>query len=163
MAGEPSLEPKPVSASRVIMRQLMQPTDGNPLGNVHGGVIMKLVDEFAAVAAVRHARRAVVTAAMDSMRFLSPVYIGNLLTLKASVNWVGSTSMEVGVRVEAEHLITGKVTHTSSAYVVYVAIDRAGRPVPVPPLVPETDEDRRRLEAAALRREQRLARSQARP
>lgn len=145
------------------MRQLMQPTDGNPLGNVHGGVIMKLVDEAAAVAAVRHARRAVVTAAIDSMSFLSPVYIGNLLTLKASVNWVGSTSMEVGVRVEAENLITGKVTHTSSAYVVYVAIDREGRPVPVPPLILEADEDRRRLEAAVLRREQRLARSQARP
>lgn len=150
------MEPKPVSASRVVMNQLMQPSDGNPLGNVHGGAIMKLVDEAGATAALRHCRRPVVTAAIDGMSFLSPVTIGNLLILKASVNLVGTTSLEVGVRVEAEHLLTGQVTHVASAHIVYVAIDREGRPAPVPPLIPETEEDRRRMEAARKRRQRRL-------
>lgn len=150
------MEGKPVSASRVLMTHLVQPTEVNPLGTAHGGVIMRLVDEIGAVAAIRHARRPVVTAAVDSLSFRSPVYVGNLLILKASVNFTGRTSMEVGVRVEAEDLTTGKMTHTSSAYLVYVALDDQGRPSPVPPLIPETDEDRRRMAEAELRRRLRL-------
>ncbi|MBI3988470.1 MAG: acyl-CoA thioesterase [candidate division NC10 bacterium] len=150
------MEGKPVSASRVTMTHLVQPTEANPLGSVHGGVIMRLVDEVGAVAAIRHARRPVVTAAVDRLSFRSPVSVGNLLILKASVNFVGRTSMEVGVRVEAEDLPTGQVTHTSSAYLVYVALDDQGRPSPVPPLIPETDEDRRRMAEAEFRRRLRL-------
>jgi acyl-CoA hydrolase len=136
----------------------MNPADANPLGSVHGGIILRLVDEAGGVAAVRHARRPAVTVAVDSMTFRSPVPIGSLVTFKASVNYVGATSMEVGVRVETENLLTGEVRHTSSAYLVYVALDEKGHPSPVPRLIPETEEDRRRMAAAEARMAARLRR-----
>ncbi|MBI3080269.1 MAG: acyl-CoA thioesterase [candidate division NC10 bacterium] len=136
----------------------MNPADANPLGSVHGGITLRLVAGAGAVAAARHARRPAVTAAMDSMTFRSPVPIGSLVTFKASVNYVGATSMEVGVRVETENLLTGEVRHTSSAYLVYVALDEKGQPCPVPRLIPETEEDRRRMAAAEARMAARLGR-----
>lgn len=152
-------EGKPVSSSQTVMARTMLPSDANPYGNVHGGEVMKLIDACAGAAATRHARSRVVTAFIDELSFLAPVYVGDLVTAKASVNHVGRTSMEVGVRVEAENLLTGKVVHVSSAHLVFVSIDEKGRPEPLPPLVAETDEERRRMQAAAERRRQRLARS----
>jgi glycerophosphoryl diester phosphodiesterase len=144
-----------VSDTQVLMSQLMLPGDANPQGNVHGGAIMKLVDTAAGVAAVRHVRGPVVTARIDSMSFLEPVFIGDLVTLKASVNEVGTTSLEVGVRVEAENLISGVVRHVSSAYLVFVAIDETGRPRPVPPFLAESPEQQRRMSEAKQRRSHR--------
>jgi len=152
---------KPVSASKTIMAKTMLPSDANPFGNVHGGEIMRLIDDCAGAAAFRHARSRVVTAFVDELSFLAPVYVGDFVTAKASVNHVGRTSMEVGVRVEAENLLTGKVVHVSSAYVVFVAIDEQGKAAPLPPLTAETDEERRRLAAAEERRALRLGRRRA--
>ena len=151
-------EGKPVSASKTITTQTMLPSDANPYGNVHGGEIMKLIDACAGAAATRHARGRVVTAYVDSLSFLAPVYVGNLVTAKASVNHVGKTSMEVGVRVESEDLLTGKVSHVSSAYLVFVGIDEKGRAVTLPPIIAETDEEKRRMRAAEQRRAARLTR-----
>jgi glycerophosphoryl diester phosphodiesterase len=134
------------------MSQVMMPGDANLSGNVHGGVIMKLVDTAAGVCAIRHARRRTVTARIDSMSFLQPVCVGNLVTLWASVNDVGRTSMEVGVRVEAEDLLTGVVRHVSSAYLVFVVLDDAGHPTPAPPLVAESEAEKRRMYEARWRR-----------
>ena len=153
-----NLSPKPVSASQTVFSKTMLPSDANPSGNVHGGEIMKLIDECAGAAAGRHARRRVVTARVDELSFLAPVYVGNLVTARASVNDVGTKSMEVGVRVDAEDILTGKVVHVSSAYLVYVAIDANGKAAPIPPVVAETDEEKRRMAAAKLRRERRLQR-----
>ena len=147
---------KPVSVSKTILSMQMMPVDANPMGNVHGGTILKLVDTAAAVAALRHARTNVVSASIDRMDFYHPVYVGNLLILKASVNYAGRTSMEVGVRIEAEDLKTGKVTHTGSSYITYVALDEKGKPTPVPQAVPETPEEKRRWREGKARREQRL-------
>jgi acyl-CoA hydrolase len=138
------MEAKPVSASRVIMAQEMSFQDANPAGNVHGGNIMKLADSAAGVVSIRHSGRNCVTATVDRFEFFAPVYVGNLVTLYASLNYVGRTSMEVGVRVEAEDLRTGKRTHTNTSYFVMVAIDDDGKPVAVPGLTLETEEDRRR-------------------
>jgi acyl-CoA hydrolase len=138
----------------------MRISDANNGGNVHGGVIMYLCDEVAGIAAVRHCGCRVVTVAMDRMTFLHPVYVGHLLTLKATVNAAWSTSMEVGVRVEAENIRSGDVTDTSTAYLTMVAIDDDGRPTPVPPLVPETADEERRAREAQLRRDNRLAERQ---
>ena len=135
----------------------MLPGDANPQGQVHGGTIMKLVDSAAAVAAHRHARSMVVTARMDEMSFLAPVEVGDLVTLRASVNAVWHTSMEVGVRVETENLLTGEVRHTASAYLVVVAIGDDRKPREVPPLDPQTAEARRREAEAQTRRAHRLA------
>jgi len=146
-----AVEAKPVSASRLVLAQVMTPQDANVYGNVHGGNIMRLADTAAAVVAIRHSERNCVTASVDRFEFHAPVYIGNLVTLFASLNRVGRTSMEVGVRVEAEDLRTGKKAHTNSCYFTMVALDGDGRPVAVPDLVLETDEDRRRCEAAAMR------------
>lgn len=134
----------------------MLPSDANPMGNVHGGTILKQVDTAAGVTALRHARMNTVTASIDRMDFYNPVYVGNLLTLKASVNYVGNTSMEIGVRIEAENLTTGKVTHTGSCYLTYVAIDENGNPTEVPEIILETPEEKRRWEAGKKRREERL-------
>src|SRR5438105_296376 len=123
-----------VSESQVVMARQMMPDDANPWGDVHGGAVMKLVDEAAGSAAIRHARRRVATAAIDYMSFLHPVHVGDLVTLMASVNAVGRTSMEVGVRVEAEDMLTGARHHTSSAYVVMVALDDQGHTIEVPPV-----------------------------
>ena len=149
--------PKPVGRSRVELCQLMLPEHANAYGNVHGGVIMKIVDETGGIAAMRHSQRPCVTVAIDEMTFKSPVSVGELICCKASVNYVGRSALEVGVHVHVENPITGKVTHTNSAYLVYVAIDDDGKPCGVPPLLLETDEDRRRHEAAAGRQAARLA------
>lgn len=138
------MEGKPVSASRLVMAQMMTPLDANAAGNVHGGNIMKLADSASGVVAIRHSGRNCVTATVDRFEFHAPVYVGNLVTLYACLNHVGRTSMEVGVRVEAEDLRTGKRTHTNTSYFVMVALDENGRPVEVPPLILETDDDRRR-------------------
>jgi uncharacterized protein (TIGR00369 family) len=136
----------------------MLPSDANPYGNVHGGEIMKLIDACAGAAATRHARSRVVTARIDELSFLAPVYVGHLVTAFASVNHVGRSSMEVGVRVDSEDLLTGTGAHVASAYLVFVAIDEAGRSVPLPPLFAETDDERRRMRAAEARRALRLER-----
>ena len=147
--------------SRVTLVDQMQVTDANLMGNVHGGVIMKMVDNAAGLAAIKHSGGQVVTAAMDEMSFLEPVYVGDVVTVKASVNEAFSTSMEVGVRVEAENVKTREVKHTSSAYLVFVALDEDRVPRAVPPLRPETDAERQRQAEARLRREARLARKEA--
>lgn len=147
-----------VSESRITLTQVMGISEANVLGNVHGGVIMKLCDEAGGMAAIKHARRPVVTVAVDSMSFHSPVHIGNLLTVQAQVTWVGRTSLETRMIVTAEDIITGKVTHTDTAYYVYVALDKKGGTTEVPPLICETDEECSLFEEAALRQEQRLER-----
>jgi acyl-CoA hydrolase len=149
------LAPKPVSASKTVFSKSMLPSDANPSGNVHGGEIMKLIDECAGAAAARHSRQRVVTARVDELSFLAPVYVGNLVTARASVNDVGTKSMEIGCRVDAEDLLTGKVVHVSSAYLVYVAIGADGKPAAIPPILAETDEEKRRMAAAKLRRQRR--------
>jgi acyl-CoA hydrolase len=156
--GDGKFPAKCSSDSEVSLSQQMMPSDANPLGNVHGGYIMKLVDEAGGLAAMRHARRPVVTVALDSMSFLSPVRVGHLLTLRARVNWVGKSSIEVGVRVEAENPVTGELVHTNSAFAVFVALDDNGRPIPVPPLILETEEERRRWLEGEERQELRLQR-----
>lgn len=152
-----SLPPKPVSASRISIAQLMQPEHANMLGNVHGGWIMKLVDEAGALACMRHSQRRVVTVAIDSMVFRSPIRIGDLVQLKAEVTDVGRTSMEVEVQVQAENPITGQLTQTNTAYLVYVALDDNARPVEVPGVVVETEAERRRQRDAQQRQARRLA------
>jgi acyl-CoA hydrolase len=151
-----ALAPKTVSASKTVFAKSMLPSDANPSGNVHGGEIMRLIDECGGAAAGRHARQRVVTARVDELSFVAPVYVGNLVTARAAVNDVGAKSMEVGVRVDAEDMLTGKVVHVSSAYLVFVAIDENGKTVPIPPLIAETDEEKRRMAAAKLRRERRM-------
>jgi acyl-CoA hydrolase len=143
---------RPASDSAVTSVRIMMPTDANIRGNVFGGSIMKYMDEIAAVAAFRHARKNVVTASIDRMDFLAPVYLGNLLILKAGVNYVGRTSMEIGVRLEAEDLITGKVTHAGSCFLTYVALDDKGRPTPVAPVIPDSADEKRRFREAVTRR-----------
>ena len=151
------MEPRPVSASRSVLTHWMGPTDANVAGSVHGGAVMRLCDEAAATAAVRHCRQMVVTAAMGRMTFLLPIRLGQLLTFRASVNAVWRTSMEVGVRVEAEDIATGALQHTNSAYLTMVAVDATGSPVEVPALLTQDDEDRRREREAQLRRQSALA------
>ena len=151
------MEGKKISESRVIIAQVMNPENSNPAGNVHGGDIMKLIDTVGGVAATRHARAHVVTASIDRIDFHHPVYVGDFIILKASVNFVGKTSMEVGVRVEAENPITGNVRHTGSAYLTFVALDDNKRPIQLTPLILETDQDRHRNEDAAQRRQMRLS------
>lgn len=151
------IPPRHVSDSEVTLSQLMLPTDANPHGNVHGGSIMKLADTAGGIAATRHARRRVVTVMMDSMTFLHPVFVGDLVTVHARLTWTGRTSMEVEVTVEAENVPAGTVTHTSTAYLVYVALDESGHPCPVPPLLVETVEEQRRWREAEARRAYRLA------
>ncbi len=149
---------KTVAQSRTIFSQAMMPADANPYGNVHGGEIMRLIDSCAGAAASRHARSRVVTARIDELSFLAPVLVGDLVVAMSSVNEAGTTSMEVGVRVEAENTLTGQKKHVASAYLVFVAIDELGRPMAIPPLVAETDEERRRLAQAKQRRALRLQR-----
>jgi acyl-CoA hydrolase len=152
------MKPKRVADSQVVISRLMEPGDANLLGNVHGGILMKLVDEVGGIAAARHAQRPVVTVAIDSVTFISPIRVGDLVVLTATLTWVGRTSMEVKVHVEAENLFTGERTHTNSAYVVFVALDENGRPNEVPRLIAETEEQRRRMIEADVRQAQRLGR-----
>lgn len=156
-----ALDPRTPAQSRTMLSQVMEIGDANLANNVHGGVIMKLVDTAAGIAAVKHCGGRVVTASMDEMSFLEPVFLGEVVTLSAQVNEVGRTSMEVGVRVEAENARTGDKRHVSSAYLVFVALEAGGKPRAVPPLVPETPDDRRRMEEAKIRRQHRLARKDA--
>lgn len=155
--GLSNLPAKPVSESRVEMIELILPNDANPHGTASGGKIMHFVDIAAAIAAQRHCRCAVVTASFDELDFLQPVRVGELVILKASVNFAGRTSMEVGVKVLAENPVTGERRHTASAYTTFVAVDEKGEPTEVPPLVLESDEDRRRHGQAAQRRQNRLS------
>ena len=148
---------KTVKASRISIAQLMQPEHANNLGNVHGGWIMKLADEAGALACMRHAQRRVVTVAIDSMVFHNPIKIGELVLLTAEVTYTGRTSMEAEVQVQAENPITGERTHTNNAYFVYVALDDNGKPVVVPSIIPETEEEKKKLEDARQRQAQRLA------
>ncbi|MDG6904797.1 MAG: acyl-CoA thioesterase [Nitrososphaerota archaeon] len=134
----------------------MMPQDANPNGNVYGGTIMKYVDAVAAAVAVRHCRTNTVTASIDRMDFFKPVYIGDLLTMRASVNYTGKTSLEIGVRIESENLRTGEIAHTGSSYLTYVALDREGKPTLLPEIVPETEEEKRRYREAEERRKIRL-------
>ena len=151
------MDARTVEDSRSVLVHWMGPTDANSAGFVHGGVVMKLVDEVAGLAAVRHSHSRVVTAAADRMTFLLPIHVGELLTLSASVNAAWSTSMEVGVRVEAENPRTGEVRHTNTAYLTMVAVDDEGRPARVPALHAVTADERRREAEAQLRRSNRLA------
>jgi uncharacterized protein (TIGR00369 family) len=152
------MQGKTVSESRVTLTQLMGPAQANTMGNVHGGLLMKLCDEAGGMAAAKHARRPSVTVTVDSMTFHSPVQIGNLVTVTAQVTWTGRTSMETRVVVTAENVLTGEVTHTNTAYFVYVALDENGRPVIVPELICETEEEKARCERAAQRQAERLER-----
>jgi acyl-CoA hydrolase len=151
-----SSEPRPVSASQTQLIQWMGVTDANSAGFIHGGVVMKLCDEAAGAAAVKHSRCRVVTAGVDRMAFLTPVHVGELVTFSASVNAAWRTSMEVGVRVEAENPRTGERRHTNSAYLTMVAVDDEGQPVPVPGLLAETPEQHAREAEAQVRRRNRL-------
>jgi uncharacterized protein (TIGR00369 family) len=137
----------------------MLPAHANPMGNVHGGVILKIADEAAAICAMRHAHRQCVTVAIDSVSFHSPVHVGQLLALEASLTYVGRTSLEVRVRVHAEDPIRGTITHTNSAYFVFVALDEQGQVAPVPPLELETDEERLLFSEGSERQKQRVARA----
>jgi len=157
----PDPDPKPAGASHVTLTQLMEVTDANVAGNVHGGAIMRLADTAAALAAIRHAEGLCVTVSVDEISFLEPVHVGDVLTLRASVNDVGTTSLECGVRVEAENPITGRTAHAATAYFVFVALDDRGHPRPVPPIAVETEIERRRQRAAKLRRQTRMAHKEA--
>lgn len=147
-----------VRESRVTLSEPMGVTEANVLGNVHGGVLMKICDEAGALAAMKHARRPVVTVTVDSMSFHSAVNIGDLLTVQAEVTWVGRSSLETRLVVTAEDLMTGAITHTNTAYYVYVALDSHGRPFVVPPLICETEEERALFAEGATRQAQRLER-----
>jgi acyl-CoA hydrolase len=151
------MEGKPVRESTSEYSELALPNDANGLGNVLGGKVMHLVDLAAAISAIRHARHPAVTASVDSLHFLQPVHIGELIVLRASVNRVFRSSMEVGVKVMTEKLLTGERLHTCSAYLTFVAVNREGKAIPIPPVIPETEEEKRRFEQAGERREYRLA------
>ena len=150
------MQPKPPSDSESVLTRWMGIPDANTAGSVHGGTIMKMVDEVAGVAAVRHSGSRVVTAAMDRMTFNHPVFVGQLVTVKATVNAAWRTSMEVGVRVESENVRTGEVMHTSTAYLTMVSLSDQGEPQAVAGIEPQTEDERRRQREAQLRRDNRL-------
>ena len=156
-AGSTERPKRRVSDSSLTASYHMMPQDANPQGNVYGGTIMKLMDALAAAVAERHCRTNTVTASIDRMDFFKPVYIGDLLNLKASVNYTGLTSLEIGVRIEAENLRTGNVAHTGSSYLTFVALDESGKPTPVPEIIPQTQVEKRRYVEAEHRKEDRLA------
>jgi len=145
-----------VKESQHETSEVMMPGDANNLGHVFGGVVLAMMDKAAAVAAIRHARASCVTASIDRVDFREPIHLGDLVVMKASVNYVGRTSMEIGVRVEAEDLQTGNRRHTNSCYMTFVAVDRNGRPIEVPDLTPESPDEIRRYQAAGERRRRRL-------
>jgi acyl-CoA hydrolase len=150
------MDAKPARLSQSTISEVMMPHMANHVGNVHGGVLLGMIDRVGAVAAIRHARRVCVTVSVDQVDFREPIHLGELVTMHAMVNYVHRTSMEVGVRVEAEDLVTGVRRHTNSCYLTYVAIDEAGRPVEVPAVLPESEEERRRFAAAERRRAHRI-------
>ncbi len=153
-----AMDAKTVEASRSVISVVALPRDSNHYGFVYGGTVMGLVDQAAYAAAIRHARQPVVTVCVDHLTFLRPIHIGDVITVRASVNYAGRTSMEVGVRVETERLETGAIEHVGSAYLTMVALDAQGTPTPVPPLALETTEDHRRFREAQERRTRQLAR-----
>jgi uncharacterized protein (TIGR00369 family) len=150
------MQGKTVKESVVVTATVMSPQDVNLAGNVFGGAIMALIDNTASSVAVKHARANAVTASVDRLDFHHPVFPGDIVTCRASLNYVGRTSMEIGVRVEAENLLTGEVRHTASSYLTFVALDKSGKPTELPPLILETEEEKRRNREAAVRREERL-------
>ena len=152
---------KPVRESEHETSELMMPHHANNLGHVFGGVMLSMMDKTAAVAAFRHCRKNVVTASIDRVDFREPILVGDLVVMKASVNFVGRTSMEVGVRVEAEELLTGRRRHTNSCYLTFVAVDKNGRPIEIPGVVAETPDQVRRQGAAGQRRKRRLEEREA--
>lgn len=154
---EPNMQPRPVSESKVTMTELVLPQHTNALGSIFGGTVVSWIDICAAIAAQRHCRKAVVTASIDALQFVAPVLKGWVVNLKASVNYAGKTSMEVGVRVDAENPRTGEMFHTASAYLTFVALGSDMKPSPVPPVLPETPDEIRRYNEAQVRRQNRLA------
>jgi acyl-CoA hydrolase len=138
------------------MTEIILPSDANALGTVFGGKIMSLIDIAGAIAAGKHARKTVVTASIDALHFLAPVKVGNVVHIRAQVNYASRTSMEVGVRVESENLVTGETMHTSTAYITFVALNEHGKPTPVPPINPVTEQEKRRYAKAIKRRESRI-------
>jgi len=149
------LAPKRAAQSATVLATLVEPSQANPMGNIHGGVIMKLADQAGAAAAIRHAGRICVTASIDRLDFLNAVHVGDLVTLKSSVNYVHRTSMEVGVRIEAENMATGEVKHVASAYLIFVALDDDCKPTPIAPVIPETEAELLRYRQGELRYKQR--------
>lgn len=145
-----------VSESEVVMTELVLPTHTNSLGSIFGGVVMSWIDIAAAISAQRHSRRQVVTASIDALNFVAPVYKGWIVNLKASVNFTSRTSMEVGVRVDAENPVSGERFHTATAYLTFVALDDNFKPTAIPSIMPETADQKRRYERAKVRREERL-------
>ena len=158
---DPSV-PRPVRLSQVTFADLAEPQSQNVAGTLFGGVLLGFIDRAAAFCAMKHAGRPVVTKSFDEVEFNEPIYIGELVVAHASVNFTGTTSMEVGVKVFAQNPITGAERHTNTCYATFVALDENGRPAPVPPIHPETPDEHRRLEAGRKRRETRLARRRAR-
>ncbi|MBD3253804.1 MAG: acyl-CoA thioesterase [Candidatus Lokiarchaeota archaeon] len=150
------MEERPVSKSQVTLAEVMQPQHANPAGNIFGGVIMSLIDNAALICASRHTNKNCVTASIDRIDFISPVFIGNVVFAKASINYVATTSMEIGVRVEAECLITGNSAHVASAYLTFVALDEDDKPIEIPGLKLETEEQKRRYKEGKERRENRV-------
>jgi len=151
------MQGKTVKETAIAVSHFVTPQDANYYGNVHGGVIMRLIDDAGGVVAARHSHANTVTASVDRIDFHNPGFIGEILTIKAALNYVGRTSMEVGVRVETENIMTGEKRHIASAYLTYVALDSERKPVEVPPVIPETDVEERRHTEATSRREMRLA------
>lgn len=147
---------KPVSASAAEFTHLVLPPDTNALGTIFGGRLMEWIDIGAAIVASRHCHKVAVTASMDALNFISPIKLGDVVILKTSLNYTHKSSMEVGVRVESENLQTGERRHTASAYLTFVALGDDKRPVPVPTVIPETEDDKRRFQAAQKRREARI-------
>jgi len=150
------MQGKRVKDSMVTIVNQMTQQDANLAGNVHGGAILRNIDNTAAIVASRHTGTNIVTASIDRVDFYSPVYVGDLLRLLACVNYTGKTSMEIGVRIEAENFMTGEVRHTASAYLTMVSLDKEGKPLAVVPIIPETDEEKLRYQEAQKRREVRL-------
>ena len=146
---------KPVSESATVLATLVEPSQTNAMGNIHGGTIMKLADQAGGAAAIRHSGHICVTASIDRLDFLNAVHVGDLVTLKSSVNYVHRTSMEVGVRIEAENMRTGAVKHVASAYLIFVALDDECKPVPVAPIIPQTEKEQLRYSQGELRYRQR--------
>jgi acyl-CoA hydrolase len=153
---ESAIPAKPVKASVVEMTEVVFPNDANNFGTIFGGKVMQLIDIAGSISGRRHTNRMVVTAALDSLSFLSPIKVGDLIVLKASVNRTFKTSLEVGVKVFSENTKTGQRNHTASAYLTYVALDDKGKPSPIPSVIPETSEEKRRYDEALMRRDTRL-------
>ena len=142
--------------SAVEMTELVLPVHTNTLGGVFGGTVMSWIDIAGAITAGRHARQIVVTASVDALHFIAPIYLGQIVHIRAKVNYAGRTSMEVGVRLDSEDQLTGNQTHNVSAYITFVALDKNKKPIEIPPIIPETEEEKRRLEQAKIRREDRI-------